>query len=918
LGSRAFDILVALSDRAGEVVSQRELIGKVWPNVFVEDVSLRVHVAALRKALDCDGTRFLANVSGRGYSLLAPVSRTVIEETPEPDSAVEPAYPLPPPLARIVGRDENVREIRGKLLSRKFLTIVGSGGVGKTTAALATAHSLLGEFLGAVCFVELGPVGSPQFLAVKIMSAFGLPVQAQDPVPELIEHLRRKRVLLVLDGCEHLITEAAMVAERLFRGVTNLHILATSREALRAEGEYVHPLPPLISPPEDVTLTAAEALAYPAIQLFFDRLAGAGFGDVLSNEDARIVGDMCRQLGGIALAIELAAGRAATCGIRDTASLLKSRFALLWPGRRTAPARQQTLYATLDWSYNLLSDTERTVLRRLSVFAGSFTAEAAQEVARGDLELEEVVEAIGRLLEKFLASIDPSDPCTRYRLLDTTRAYASRKLEEAGECELVRRNHALYYCELLRATSANERGTDKAAASAMDLDDVRAALRWAFGKGGDALLGADIAAFSAPLWLGRALLTECRVWMEKAASVSCDAKGAPTQQQLRIQIAFASTELFTSGFTGNTIAAWTKTLERAQALGDKPAQLMSYLVLWGGEIRAARYLDALDTAKKCAALANGSSDAGTLAMGEWMVGHSKHHLARFAEAREHLLHGLQIDTEAARFASTKETGYDRRIDAFCILSNTLWMLGKPDAAKAWENRALAEAKSLGFTIPIGLAMSWALLNGHLSEPDYDVVERDAVELLEQSRMHSIDSDAGFALCIMGLCQAKRGQFGAGARLVAEGLRVLVGAQMEAFSALIISHTCEAAISADRTQDALFWISQLRSADHDQEHWCSSEILRVRGLLAFALDSQDDAEAHFRNAVRIARQQGALSWELRSTISLNRLMLEQQREKEALDALEAVYAQFNEGHSGTDLLAAKRQIEELRIRLRVPR
>jgi predicted ATPase len=298
-------------------------------------------------------------------------------------------------------------------------------------------------------------------------------------------------------------------------------------------------------------------------------------------------------------------------------------------------------------------------------------------------------------------------------------------------------------------------------------------------------------------------------------------------------------------------------------------------------------------------------------MGEWLLGHSKHHVARFDEARDHLQRYLEIDTEAARFATMKVTGYDRRVDALSVLSNTIWILGSPDTARTWSERAVAEAQSLGFAIPVSLAMLWALLNAYLWESDVNAIERDAVELLEQSRAHSIHSDSGFALCIMGLCQAKRGQFGGGVRLVAEGLRVLSDAQMEAFSALVLAHISEAAVAADRLSDALFWMSQLEKSDRNREHWCSAETLRVRGLLAQAQGRQSDAAAHFVDALRLARRQGALSWELRSTIGLSRLWISQRRGEEALGAIEAVYSRFDEGFSSSDLIQARRLIEELK-------
>ena len=909
LGSRAFNILLALTDRAGESVGQKELIAKVWPGVFVEEVSLRVHMTALRKVLEegGEGGRYLTNVPGRGYSLVAPISRVAIEDAS--DGETQSAYVLPPRLERMVGRDQAVREVCEQLKSERFVTIVGSGGVGKTTVALSVAHALLRDFHGAVCFVELSPVGDPDLVAATITAAFRLPVQARDPIPELSAHLRDRHVLLVLDSCEHVIDQAAVVAQRLFDDAGHLHILATSREALRTEGEYIYRLPPLVSPPEDESLTAAEALGYPAAQLFVNRMASAGLNEPLSDEDVRLVSAMCRKLGGIALAIELAAGRIAIFGVRETASLLNSQFALLWPGRRTAPPRHQTLNATLDWSYNLLSEAEGFLLRRLSVFASSFTFDAAQHVAGDGLEGELLFDAVGGLFAKSLASADSSGPATRYRLLDSTRAYAWKKLEDSGELETARRRHALYYRELLQAAAAEEFSPEGPAASVLGLDDVRAALQWSFDYGGDALLGADIAAYSAPLWLGRALLTEGRAWMAKAATVCVDADGAPSQQQLRIQIAIATTELFTSGFTPTTIAAWTRTFERAAALNDLPAQLLACLALWAGEIRAAQYVQALSTAERCAALVEGA-DRGSQAMGEWMVGHSKHHVGRFAETQAHLERYLVLDTEAARLASIKATGYDRRVDAQSVLSHTLWILGQPGQAKLLAARAVEDARSLGFAIPIGLTMSWALLSNYLSEPDVDKVEHDAVELLEAGRTHSIDSDAGFALCVMGLCQAKRGQYEAGAPLVSEGLRLLTRARMEAFSTLMRAHICEAAISANHLADALSWMEQLEDTDRNQDHWCSAEVFRVRGLLALAQGDEAAAAEHLSRGLDLARRQGALSWELRSVLSSSKLWLRQARAAEARDAMGTLYARFKEGHASSDLITAKSLIDEL--------
>jgi predicted ATPase len=910
LGDRAFDILAALADRPGELVGRNELIDKVWSDVFVGEASLRFHISQLRKALGDggDGDRYIRNVTGRGYTLVAPATRLVVDGPPEQD---RPTYALPRASERMVGRDEVVRELSQKLLSERFVSIVGPGGVGKTTVALSIANSLLQDFAGAVCFVTLSSVGDPGLLAATVTAALGVPVQSDDPLPELIEHLRGRELLLVLDNCEHLIGKAAEVAQRLFESLDRLYVLTTGREALQVEGEQVFRLPPLASPPEGQPLSPAQALAYPSARLFANHMANAGTGGALSIEETATIGRMCRQLGGLPLAIELAASRAALVGIHDTEDQLNSLFALRWPGRRTAPPRQQTLNATLDWSYNLLSGSEQAVLRRLSCFSGAFTLDAAQAVALlgDDIGKAELLDAVGSLVAKSLLSTDRSEPLLRYRMLETCRNYAMQKLDEAAEREPTKRRHALYYCELLKSASAEETAADMPTASVVDLEDIRAALQWAFGEGGDKLLGAEIGGYSAPLWLGRALLAEGRAWMAKAAEASIE--GATIQQQLRIQIAFASTELFTRGFADTTIAAWEKTLERATALNDVPALLLSYLALWAGEIRAAQYAQALVTAEKCAALVRDSADPGSQAMGEWMLGCSKHCTAAFGESRDHLERYLILDTEVARLAMIKATGYDRLVDALGVLSNTLCIMGLPDQARAMGKRAVAEAGSLGFAIPIGAAMSCAILTTYLSEPNLGVLEDDAVELLEHATTHSIDGDAGFALCLLGLSQAQREDFEAGARLVSRGLGMLESARMTTFSILVLAHICEVSLQAGRGEDAIAWMEQLMSADRNEDHWCSCEVFRVQGLLAQSQGDEGAAAELMLRGVALARRQGALSWELRSTMSLSRLWAGQGQTAQALGPLLAVYEQYTEGFGTRDLIQAETLIEALR-------
>jgi predicted ATPase len=288
----------------------------------------------------------------------------------------------------------------------------------------------------------------------------GLHVQSNDPTSSLISFLRDKRVLLLLDSCEHVIETAAALAECIFEDAPQTHILATSREVLRVEGEHVYQLSPLDSPPDESCLSAAHALTFPAVQLFVERAAASWHPFELSDSDAPIVGTICRKLDGIALAIELAAGRVNTYGIPKIATLLDSRFRLLWHGRRTAQPRHQTLSATLDWSYDLLSELERTILRRLSVFVGFFTLEGAQSVAAtDDIDEAQVAVAVSSLVEKSLVATDSGCAASRYRLLDTTRSYILGKLLDSGEADATAHRHALYFCHFIERNHSNTSAT---------------------------------------------------------------------------------------------------------------------------------------------------------------------------------------------------------------------------------------------------------------------------------------------------------------------------------------------------------------------------------------------------------------------------------------------------------------------------
>jgi predicted ATPase/DNA-binding winged helix-turn-helix (wHTH) protein len=449
LGSRALEILIVLVERSGELVGKEELMARVWPNTCVEPANLTVHIAALRRALGDGrgGNRFLINIPGRGYRFVAPI--TVAAEPaalPPQPVAVEHAHNLPAGVTRLIGRESVVAGLSAQLSHDRCLTIVGPGGIGKTSVALIVAEELIGAHEHGVRLVDLASLTDANLVPRALAAALGLEIDSEDPLAELISALRDKHMLLVLDNCEHVIASVAELVAAILRGAPKVHVLATSREPLNTYGEHLYRLLPLASPPASSHLDASEALCSPAVQLFVAQAASTLGEFELSDGDAPHVANICRRLDGLALAIEIAAARVATFGVPRVAADLQNGLQVLTSGRRTALPRHQSMVASLDWSHALLSEAEQKVFRRLAIFAGGFTLGAAGTIAADEIHGEsEIFNLVAALVTKSLVAADAPATEPRFRLLETTRAYALAKLAESGDVNMLGRRHAEYF-----------------------------------------------------------------------------------------------------------------------------------------------------------------------------------------------------------------------------------------------------------------------------------------------------------------------------------------------------------------------------------------------------------------------------------------------------------------------------------------
>ncbi|MGF6485153.1 ATP-binding protein [Paraburkholderia sp. JPY419] len=720
IGSRALDILIVLAEHGGELVSTRQLRDQVWKESVVDDGALRVHVSTLRKALS-DGqseSRYIVNDNGRGYRLAVPVhsTRATQVSAPAPTAPTstpdESARALPVTLARVIGREDVIDGLTDQLPERRLLTIAGPGGIGKTTVAVAIAHRFSGRTGIRALFVNFAPVSDKASVASTVASTLGVAVFSGNPVPDLIASLGDTPILLVLDNCEHVVEAVAQVAEQLLQGASGVHLLVTSREPLRADGESVHRLSALPFPDVGARIGIEAAGSYPAISLFHDRAKAAddAFQFTVSNIGA--VADICRRLDGIPLAIEFAAARVAHMDVRAIAARLDDRFALLTQGRRTALPRHQTLKATFDWSYELLDPREQHVLRRLSVMRSSFGMREAVAVAHcGQIDEMAVFDAISGLVAKSLVARDIGDADNPYRLLDTTRQYAHLRLLEAGEANANRRLHTIHCCETFADLGAAWDGKAQPqwlAQLSKRIDDIRAAFEWASHQEGDPELEIDLVIATAPLWLHLSLPHEFLSMAEHAIAAVERSEQAGSTRHAELLVAYGHSLWHTRGPTIEMARAFERAYALSRRLGD---EALEFRILWGvfaHRLVTGRYLEGLALAEAMQAFADRSADLTLNQMSGRNLAYAHHYLGDQAKARTLIERVIALEAGPTRenLAKANDAQMDGRIASMTVYMRILWLQGETERAVRLARDCAELVASIGHDLSIvyGLAL----------------------------------------------------------------------------------------------------------------------------------------------------------------------------------------------------------------------
>jgi predicted ATPase/DNA-binding winged helix-turn-helix (wHTH) protein len=926
LGSRAFDVLMVLIEAGGELVTKDEILSRVWPGMVVEEHSLQFHISALRKVLGED-RGFVKTISGRGYQFVADITAAAGEQEalanrsanlPPPFPDAESLTNLPAPTSDLIGREAELSKATDLVTANRLVTLVGAGGIGKTRLGFEVARHLLHKFASGVWVAELGLVSDPHVVPVTVARVLGLEIAGGTVTPERVATaLGAKQLLLVLDSCEHVIDVAANMAEALLRANPTTHVIATSREPLRAAGERLYRVPSLAVPAEG-TEDIENLLRYGAVQLFVNRVRAAEPHFVPDQRIAPATAAICRRLDGIALAIELAAARAAALGVEEVAAHLDDRFHLLTGGRRTALPRHQTLRATLDWSYELLSEAERVVFRRLSIFANGFALEAAIAVAASaGIAGSDVIDCVANLAAKSLVMIDASGATVHYRLLETTHAYAREKLAESGELGQAARAHAEHYRDLFEQAQVEweTRPTVEWLADyGCRIDDLRSALDWAFSPRGDTSIGVALTVASVPLWLQLSLMEECRRHVEQALSSLECGSNRDASRELQLYSALGASLMYTKGPVPDTAAAWTRTLEIAQIHDDTEYQLRALWGLFPFRIRGGEHRAALALAQTFCSLAANSADPADRLIGDGMTGIALHHLGDQTGARHHIEHQVSRYMAPDRRSHSVRFLFDHRVTGRVFLARILWIQGFPDQAMRISRAILDDTRAIDHTVSLCYALCIAACSVPLFVGDLVAVERCVAMLLDYSAKHVLVFWHAWARCLEGALFIKRGNVETGLPLLRTALDELREGKFALPSTIFLSALAEGLADVGHVTEGIAAVDEaLARSERDEERWYVPELLRVKGELVLREDEPDAtpvAEDHFRQALLWARRQGALSWELRAAMSLARLWCDQNRTKAAREVLAPVYDRFTEGFETTDLKAAERLLDGL--------
>ncbi|MBR8213305.1 winged helix-turn-helix domain-containing protein [Burkholderia cenocepacia] len=912
IGARALDILEVLHRASGSVVSKDDIMDAVWPGLIVEENRLQVHVATLRKALGASRD-LIKTVPGRGYLLVASAS-------PDPDLAAEaeaeaeaPAVAVPQagaalpdafassPLPPLVGRDAEIVQIVDMLERTPVVTLVGAGGIGKTSLAVRVAHGVRSRAHERVLFVELARASTRDDMLIALAAELGLDTSGVPAIDRIGDAFATSRCLLVLDNAEHIVDLVASLVETLTSSAGSLRVLVTSREPLHISAEAVLRMSPLAVP--DGNASAAEIVRCSAVELFLERVRAAAPDCAVDEAGMRLIGDICRRLDGLPLAIELAAARVATLGLAVVASRLDDRLNLLTGGLRSALPRHQTLRATFDWSYVLLDRAARALFRRMGCFIGPFSFDAARAVAtEPGTSAADMIAVLGELVAKSLVTVEFDGAYARYRLTESTRAYALEKLRNEGEFERIVARHAEYERERAPARLAVPSVTLAAVPS------VDEATEEPIEEPTDA---AEAAGMLEPDRLARALLepSRMRACTARARQVldglDTDATGpVDVAREMRLRAACASALLHTDGDALAAAAMWHRTLGLAAHIGDDAFDARALVGLWNTMLTLSDIHESLRYATRFERAAERRGDRSQRLLANTMVATSLHYFGEHAQARERLEAATAELTDAGEPPCAQAAlGVDIATLGRTMLIRLLWMQGEPEHAMRVAAHAVEHARRDPSPLALCVVLGAAAVPIALRYGDHDITSDYLATLRATADAHGFDIWRSHAECLTGQFDIQAGHPGAGLARLEPALRRVEASGFRRVLAPLTVAYAEGLVRTGRADEACTRLdATLARCRAHGEHLFVPELLRVRGVamleqarivgadLATAYEA--DGHRHLQMAIQTANAQGAAMWALRGSLDLADHLIERGHTAQASALVAGVARHFD--------------------------
>ena len=879
-------------------------MNSIWPGAIVGENTLQVHAVAIRKALG-PYRSLLKTESGRGYRLLGDWTARR-HDAARPPVGVQrirvggelPVTNFPATVARLIGRTAAVGRLRDLISAYRVVTLTGPGGIGKSSLALQVARGVVGEFADGGWLVELASLSDPTLVPTAVAAVLDLPPGSNSVTSESVARaIRDKKLLLVLDNCEHLVGAVAILAETVLTLCAHITIIATSRETLRIQGEHVYRVPPLDVPTAEQT-DSARILTHSAPELFITRAKELDADFSTSSQHSSMIAAICRHLDGIPLAIEFAAARAATLGVEQIAKGLQDRFGLLTSGRRTALPRHRTLRAVLDWSYQLLTGAERELLHRLAIFVGPFSLDAAAVVADVGMTASGIADGITDLIGKSLVFKASDSMTAEFRLLETTRVYAFERLRESGALSDVARRHAGYLLTVLGDIEDEQRSKPQdeyLAAFRRRANEIHAALDWAYSAIGDRSTGLALTIAAVPLWFelshhNGTAMTVVRGRVEQALPHA----EPGSDQEMWLRIALGHALWYLGPGSADTEPTFARALEIAEQIGATEVRTRALWGLWAGRRGRRDNLAALEFARRYADAAASAGDLGAMHLADRILGLTHHLLGHQPLARQFTERALR---QPHHLDPTSSVGYqvETPVAMGAQLARILWLSGFPDQAMVAARAAVAVARNSLHSFPVCYAVAQAgipvaLWTGDMQEARFQA-DLFAAHGVGSQRMEQ-----------WGICFERV-------------MRLRAGSKGDALIASFIETTIDPTLVppfADLPLESDIEVP-LPGVEQGDVRWCTPELLRVDALLLLwhnAPDAVSTAEATLLRALEIAQEQSALSWELRCALSLARLWRSCGRVTQARDLLAATYGKFSEGFGTSDLIRARSLMADL--------